>query len=155
MYRTLETILPKTRIGKMAVIDPNAVVPRIYNHEGQEIKLCYLVSSGSEHHPYGITDGRIPKRILWDRFNYALEVQFFVSEQIFTRRLGGKKHYALLLESKAIIPEVYEKVRNRSHYIETQMTGLFTHSKELLETISNARFCPAYSVWYGTPRWGG
>ena len=155
VYRILERLLPNTQVKRISQISADAVVPEVYNKEGEKMKMCYLLSSGCEHHPYGITDGRVPKRILWDRFNYKLDVQFFSAEQIFDKQRGGKKHYALLLEGKAIIPEVYEKVKANALYIETGMTGLFTHSRELLEKISNAHFCPAYSVWYGTPKWGG
>lgn len=155
VYTILERLLPNTQVKKIPIIGADAVVPEIYNKDGEKMTISYLLSPGCEHHPYGITDGHVPRRILWDRFNYKLDVQFFSAEQIFAEQRGGKKHFALLLEGKAIIPEVYEKVKNNAQYIETEMTGLFTHSKELLERISNAHFCPAYSVWYGTSKWGG
>lgn len=155
LFNAIESVIPNTTVKNIPPISNDTVIPEVFNKYGERIKLCYLLSPGSEHHPYGITDGRVPQFILWDRFNFKLDIHFYSSESIFTKQLGGKKHYGLLLESETIIPDVYNKIRKRQQYVEDNLDTLFTHSKEILSLISNAKFCPAYSVWYGTPKWGG
>ena len=114
-------------------------MPQLYNENGERMKLCYLYSPGCEHHPYGITDGRVSKKILQDRFNFKLDTLFYSSEEIFSKSRGGKK-YALLLEGKAIIPKVYRKIYSNPQYIENCFDALFTHSKMLLNVVGNAHF---------------
>lgn len=155
LYEFLEKMLPGTQVRSVPQLNENAALPDVFNSKGERMKLCYIQSSSDEHHPYGITDGRVPSNILWDRFNYKLDTHFYGAEQMFSMKNGGKKHFALLLEGRAIIPEVYERVRKESRYIEDGFDALFTHSKEMIESIPNAHFCPAYSVWYGTKKWGG
>lgn len=46
------------------VIGNEVAMPQLYNENGERMKLCYLYSPGCEHHPYGITDGRVSKKIL-------------------------------------------------------------------------------------------
>lgn len=155
IFKAIEAVLPNVQVQNIPVIGNEIAMPQLYNEKGERIKLCYLYSPGSEHHPYGITDGRVPKRILWDRFNFKLDTHFYSSEEIFSKSRGGEKKYALLLEGKAIIPKVYEKIHSNPQYIENRFDALFTHSKVLLNVVGNARFCPAYGVWYGTTKWGG
>lgn len=69
--------------------------------------------------------------------------------------MGGGGQLGLLMESEEIIPKVYERVRKHPDYIRQRLTALFTHKKEFLDLFPNTRFCPAYSVWYGTEKWGG
>lgn len=155
VFKTIEAILPNVQVKSIPRIGKDAAMPHLYNEDGEPVKQCYLDSPGCEHHPYGITDGRVPKRILWDRFNFMLDTHFYSSDEIFSAHRGGDRHYAMLLEGKAIIPRVYDRIMRFPQEIEQRYDALFTHSKELLESLGNARFCPAYSVWYGSPKWGG
>lgn len=155
IYRLIEYILPNTQVKAKPRISKQVAVPKVYNKDGKCMAFIFLASPESEHHPYGLTDGRVPSRIIWDRLNYSLNTHFYASEQMFSKHVKGNQNYGLLLEGRAIIPNVYKKTIKNSSYIEENFLALFTHSKELLDKVSNALFWPAYSVWYGTTKWGG
>lgn len=159
LKRAIKSMLPDAVLSFVRMrnrVVTNATPPTLFNREGKPVKFIYLVALGSEQHPYSLTDGRIGKQIVFDRFNFGLNTHFYTSMSMFKPvGGGGKKRYGVLLEGEAIIPDVYERIRRNCHFIEENMVALFTHSKELLGTVSNARFCPAYSVWYGTEHWGG
>lgn len=129
--------------------------PVLYNINNELVRIFYLQAVGSSHHPYMLCDGALPKRILWDRFNYGLDTHFYSADDVFHVRRGGIRHYARLAEAETIIPETWKRFRKEKAYIEQEFDAFFTHSAEMLSTFSNARFCPAGAVWYGTPQWGG
>lgn len=132
-----------------------SVSPVLYNADGEQMHIAYLKARGSAHHPYMLCDGPMPKNILWDRFNYGLDVHFYSAHDVFHTKSTGAKHYARLAEAEVIIPDVYRMFRKHKEYIAKEFDAFFTHHAEFLDTFKNARFCPAGAVWYGSPQWGG
>ena len=132
-----------------------SVPPLVFNDSGELCHWAYLQAKGSNHHPYMLCDGPMPHRVIWDRFNYALNTHFYCEEDIFHTRPYGTHHLARLAEAEVIIPNVWKDIRLQKEYIEKEFDFFFTHSADLLETFSNAKFCPAGAVWYGSRQWGG
>jgi len=117
----------------------------------------YLSADEVEMHPYSLICGRKPQRIVWDRFNTALPMHLYMSENLFYKRSRSRstRYFALLNESEAIIPGIYQRVRDNLDYMKNEFEMVFTHTTDLLESLPNARLVPPGGVWYGTPLWGG
>lgn len=123
--------------------------PRLLKNEnGDEVFVCYLRSTETEHTPYSLISGRLPYRIFWDRQNIGLSIHFYTSRDIVGADCSGKKNYAILAESETIIPDVYQKLKNDPSILE-RFDLLFTYSDYLLKRFKNARFIPAGGVWGG------
>ncbi len=87
---------------------------------------------------------------MFDRYNFGLKTHFYDEKEAFL--LVGKpdRRFAMIFESRVIIPRVYKKfIRNRS-YIENEFEYIFTHDEEILSTFKNARYVPfGAGYWYG------
>lgn len=81
-------------LHKPHLTDPT--FPAVFNSEGEQMKFCYLMAPGGAHHPYSLTDGRQPRRIVWDRFNFGLETHLYTSDAIFAlhKNGGGTSDYS-------------------------------------------------------------
>lgn len=121
--------------------------PKIYNRDGEEIKLFFLLDSNSAHYPYGT---REPKYFLWDRYNYALKSHFYTDAFAFTQLGKPDKKFCMLVESTAVIPQVCKQVLQKKNYMENEYNLVFTHNEEILNTLSNARYVP----FSGSPVYG-
>jgi hypothetical protein len=130
--------------------------PLLYNNNGEEILFIYLNDRVSAHLPYSIMSGRIPKRILWDRHNYALNLQMYGHKSILNRLPRGieTKQFGLVVESEKIIPNEYEQLIKAESDVKS-LDALFTCSERLLDKYENAKFIIANGVWYGTDLYGG
>lgn len=145
-------------VGKFKVRNNHigGVPPVVFNKNGEKMIFAYLSSPGAEQHIYSLTDGRLPTKIVWDRINNQLPKQFYVNHAILDIDETSKSEvYLILLESESIIPSVYKLLSEKADYFMNHSRYIFTHSKSILSAFPNARFCPAYSVWYGTEKWGG
>lgn len=129
--------------------------PTIFNAKGKAMELMFLGSDETSHTPYSLVAGRFPENILWDRNNYKLKKHLYTSNNVFHTLKGGETYFAMLGESEVIIPEIYQNIRKKKSYIENTFDAFFTHSEDLLNSFSNAKFVPASGVWYGTEKWGG
>lgn len=128
--------------------------PTLYNEYGEKVKFFYFQAAGSAHLPYCCTTGRVPRNILWDRYNYTLTSHVYAGMDIFNIKGNPTEKYAWLGETEVIVPEVYRRVRENKEFMKS-FKYIFTHNADLLETMPNARFMPGNGVWYGTKFWGG
>ena len=99
----------------------------------------------------------MPRRIVWDRNNYALKNQMYGHRAIVFDRQPvreGVKQFGIMVESESIRQEEYDLVYKKSEKIKT-LDALFTYSERLLDKYENAKFSLANGVWYGTEMHGG
>ncbi len=156
--KTVKNILP---YGISTQIFPEKKItegtpPAIYNEKGERVLLAYLQDKHVAHSPYTFVSGRIPRRILWDRFNYRLNTQFYSHQEIFKmhEKTDGQKQFGILVESENVVPDDYNRLMKNPDTVH-QLDALFTHSDRLLDKYENARFIPGGGSWFGTPRRGG
>lgn len=129
--------------------------PDLYNAGGEKVRVFYLRDDLCCHQPYSLVAGRMPQRILWDRYNYGLTHHFYSHSHIFDQDLPKCcKKYALLFESESIVPKDFEDAGRESGLMR-EYEAIFTHSARILNQYPNAKFLPASGVWYGTELNGG
>lgn len=109
------------------------------------MKRVFNLVDNSFAHDIGATAGKPPKGWVWNRSCTNPEIAtFYTHERIF--EASGDNCYAMLWESKAIIPQVYERapeVIDRFQYV-------FTHDKTLLDRFPDkCRFLPGSGLWVG------
>ena len=130
---------------------PTSVYPEVFNKYGEPMQFFFISDCSFAHAP----QQKNSRYIIWDRYNYGNKIHFYNREEIF--RLVGKpvKRFAMLTESRSIIPNVYDTILKHKDYIEKNFELLFTFDAHILNTISNSRFVafPA-NVWYGV-NWEG
>lgn len=131
-----------------------ALTPEIYANNGKRMKMFYLQDALSAHTPYTLVEGRYPKEILWDRFNYGLKEHFYGHHDIFINKPHFQKKYGFLTESEVIVKSCFDRVMNSPEEI-GEYDCIFTHSARVLDRYSNALFVPANGIWYGTVFNGG
>lgn len=121
--------------------------PEIYNKYGERMSVFFLADREFAQAVYGPAD---PRYILWDRYNFGLKTHFYSHFEAFNTVGKPDRKFAMLVESRAITPQSYEKfIRNRK-YIENEFDAVFTFDEEILGTFSNAKFVPfAAGYWYG------
>lgn len=115
--------------------------PELYNKFGHKMRTVFLSSRK------GATSSNY---IFFDRYDYGLKNHFYVEEEAF--KIVGKpnRKFAMLIESRSIVPYLYEMFLKNKTYIENNFDFLFTYDAEVLNTIKNARFAPfCATIWYG------
>ena len=132
------------------------IPPEVYNKKGERILLAYIQDIHILHSPYGHTSGQYPKRILWDRYNYTLNTQFYTHQEIFNKRprLEGQKQFGLLVESQNVCPDDYRLLVEHPEAVK-ELDALFTYDERLLDRYENAHFSFAGGPWFGTKLQGG
>jgi hypothetical protein len=130
--------------------------PEIYNKTGERVLLAYLQDIHILHSPYTYTSGRNPQRVLWDRYNYTLNTQFYTNLEIFKRYplKDGQCQFGMLVESENVVPDDYDAILKKEDSVKS-LSLLFTHSDRLLDKYENARFIPGGCPWYGSMIHGG
>ena len=129
--------------------DINPQEPEIYNKNGERMRVFFISDRSSSHDPYFIAYSEA-NYILWDRYNFGLKTHFYESDLLFRPVGKPDRRYAVQFEPRSIQPRVYDRILREKSYIENELDALFTHSEELLNAISNAKFYPACSsCWYG------
>ena len=128
--KTVKNILP---YGISTQIFPEKKItegtpPAIYNEKGERVLLAYLQDKHVAHSPYTFVSGRIPRRILWDRFNYRLNTQFYSHQEIFKmhEKTDGQKQFGILVESENVVPDDYNRLMKNPDTVH-QLDALFTH----------------------------
>lgn len=131
--------------------------PELFNEFGEKMLVMYLNEHIGRHYPYSLTLGRLPRRIVWDRNNYALKCQMYGHRAIVFDRQPVRediKQFGIMIESESIRREEYDMVYKNCEKIKT-LDGLFTYSERLLDKYENAKFSLANGAWYGTKMHGG
>ena len=129
-------------------LSESALYPDIYDSKGNKLSIYYLDDAHSYGSPYGLTLGFYPKTFLWDRFNRSLPIHFYSHEAMRNTSRWANKKYGLLRESEQIAVDDYKWALNNPEQI-YEFETVFTHSAEVLNKYSNAKFIPANGVWYG------
>jgi len=121
--------------------------PEIFNRYGERMNVFFLADGGTSYSPYGNVQNRY---IFWDRYNYGLKTHFYTQLEAFNTVWKPDRKFAMLSESRSIIPGQYKKYIRNKKYIENEFEALFTYDDEILDTISNAKFMPFNAgFWYG------
>ena len=131
--------------------------PELYNLSGERMALMYLNEDKGMHNPYSLTLGRLPRRILFDRYNHALNLQMYGHRAIVFDRhplKDNQKQFGIMIESESICQEEYDLVYKKEDKVKS-LEALFTFSEQLLDKYENAKFSLANGVWYGTKMHGG
>lgn len=156
--KVLKNSLPYFLSTKLFLERPilEGVPPIIYNKDGERVMLAYLQDIHIAHSPYSWVSGRIPRQILWDRYNYTLSNQFYSHREIFSRHLRNHngRQFGILVESEQVVPDDYKKVLENPDSIR-ELDAIFTHSVRILDKYENACFIPGGGVWFGTSLRGG
>jgi hypothetical protein len=92
--------------------------------------------------------GKESKYIEWV-FDLSSEETFYIDGDInraFSDQIKGDK-YGWVLESKFIVPEIVEQIKNNYEEYFSIFKYIFTHNKELLKLDSRFKWCPAQGFW--------
>lgn len=103
-----------------------------------------LVDDVFAHDRYSVA-GRDSVFIDWDRTLKTKNRPTFYSHNRMFNNESKINSFGLLFESKAIIPDVYENVKN----IINKFQKVFTHDSELLKNFDNCFWIPGGGVWIG------
>lgn len=123
-------------------VKPSNQEPEIYNNAGQRMRTfflrdCHLAADPTQQSQY----------FVWDKFNVGLDVHFY-SHQAMLETMGHPKHkFGFLIETEAIVPQDYE-IFDTHPGLAAEFDLIFTTSKRILNTVSNARFVPMNSSLY-------
>lgn len=148
-YRISTSVFPPPPISE-------GTPPVVFNSDGERVLIAYLQDIHIRHCPYVHTSGRIPRRILWDHYNYTLPTQFYTHHEIFKRKpvTEGCRQFGLLVESQNVVPEDYDDLLSHPEAVK-DLTALFTYDERLLDKYDNALFSFAGGPWFGTKQQGG
>ncbi len=157
MNEKLKNLLPYGIVKKKTAPffgEEASETPELFNSKGEKVKIFYLRNALNAHTPYSMVAGRIPDRILWDRFNEGLPIHFYNHRDMLDPSDKAKRRFGVLRESESIVPGDYSMLLDNPQ-MASEFYRIFTHNEEILNKYSNASFVPAYGVWYGTKRYGG
>ena len=133
-----------------------SVEPFLFDECGNRKRTFYLDDRVCMHSPYSFSSINVGEThyINWDRFNTNLKYHFYSHNQMLEIKTPGEKNFGILIESEAIVPDLYSKLLNSPRLI-SKFDGIFTHSERLLNKYDNTFFIPGSSVWYGGTAGGG
>lgn len=108
---------------------------------------CFNLVDTAFAHDVGTVAGKPPRLWTWDRsFADPERPTFHTHEAIFQAPTDGRRHYGLLFESQAIIPQIYEYAPR----VLDRFALVFTHASALLEARPDrCRFIPGGGIWIG------
>jgi len=94
-----------------------------------------MVGGGFQHDVCS-SAGYVPKLIEWTK-DFSSSRSIHIDHAIFTQKPSKTtKNYAWLVESRTIIPNVYQLAENNVSFLEQEYDLIFTHDKRLL-SLSN------------------
>ena len=88
-----------------------------------------LIGGGFQHSPS--TSGYDPIYIEWVKGHQTEPISIYVDYGLKTNINHNTKNYGWLCESKTIIPELYEWVKNNLEYLKNNFVYVFTHDVDL------------------------
>lgn len=151
-YGLVEKIFPNEAEIPIASIHSNP--PEAYSVDGKKFLWIYLKDIECKHSPYSFSAGYIPRCIIWDRYNYGLPSHMYTHGEIFSSKGKPQKRFALLIESKYIINDVYKRLFHDISILK-EFDAVFTNQEEVLSIIDNGYHVTSSAPWYGTIWWGG
>lgn len=125
------------------VVMPSNKEPDIYDIDGNKLRTFFLRDFHMSADPT-----QQSKYFVWDKFNIGLDVHFY-SHQAMLETMGYPKHkFGFLIETEAIAPKDY-KIFEEHPNLAKEFDLIFTNSKQIINTIPNARFAPINCSLYG------
>lgn len=116
--------------------------------------ITYNLKDTSFAHIEYSAPGLTSDLLKWDRTCKSNGPTFYTHEQILKNEpVNHSYKYGWLIESRAIIPGIYNQILSSS--IAGEYQYIFTHSSELLSKLPNARFSPGGGIWVGGSYGGG
>lgn len=95
---------------------------------------------GGFQHDICSSAGYIPKSIEWTK-DLSSNRSIHIDHAIFTRKSSKTtKNYAWLVESRTIIPDVYQAVENNVQFLEQEYEFIFTHDMRLLNLSNKFKY---------------
>lgn len=119
-------------------IDP--AEPELYSRSGRRLHVFFLANRSFAHDPYGAN--RQPEYIFWDRYNFGLKTHFYSEWEAFNLAGSPDRRFAMISESRSIIPACYDKFLSEKSYFENEFELVFTENEEILDSLTNARLVP-------------
>jgi len=93
------------------------------------MKEINLIGGGFQHSPS--TSGHDPLYIKWLKNNHTSPISIYADEAIKQNPTPNTKNYAWLVESKTIIPELYEWANSNIDFLKRSYVKVFTHDVSL------------------------
>jgi hypothetical protein len=107
---------------------------------------------GGFHHAFSSTLSKKPTYFEWSKGNIE-DVTFFIDDSISQGlNTSCKRKFAWLVESRDIIPNAIEYVKNNYEAISKSYELLFTHSKEIYDLADNFVYLPSHGYWIEFPK---
>jgi hypothetical protein len=107
---------------------------------------------GGFHHVYSSTLYKHPKHFDWAK-NQIKDITFYLDETILNGcdDLTSKRKFAWVVESRSIIPNAIEDIKNNWEKISNSYEYLFTHHKEIYDLAPNFIYLPPHGYWIENP----
>jgi len=94
------------------------------------------------------------KYLEWEYETKKNPITFYVDYQIIDGlkdQDDGKKKYAWLMESRAIVPNLVDYVIQHKEQFLNTYEAVFTHNQRLIQLHDKFKWVPAYGFWIDTP----
>jgi len=86
---------------------------------------------GGFQHVNCSSENNVTKHMEWNKHDRSAPISIHIDHEIFGSINTSKKNFAWIHESKSIIPNVYELVKNNVSILEEKFLLLFTHDQKL------------------------
>lgn len=106
---------------------------------------CLLYDTDHAHQE-SLTLGRKPRYIEWTREEFDTDKAFYTNRQVFKDIDNNKINYALVIEPRCMISDVYDYIEAKPD----KFDFILTHDSELLQ-LSNSYWIPGNGTWYQGP----
>jgi len=107
---------------------------------------------GDFQHAFSTTLWKKPSFFEWSKNNVE-DITFFVDSQIKNGiTVNCKRKFAWLVESKDIISDSVDYVKNNWKLVSENYEILFTHDKSIYELSDNFVYIPSHGYWIETPK---
>jgi len=118
-------------------------------------RIKFNLIGGPFQHAKTSTLDKESKYLEWEFQSKSNPVTFYVDYQILDGlrdRGDGKKKYAWLMESRAIVPNLVEFVIQNADQLLDTYESIFTHDQRLLKLHDKFKWTPAYGLYIEKPR---
>tara|TARA_Y100000593_G_scaffold94858_1_gene196674 strand:+ start:4583 stop:5389 length:807 start_codon:yes stop_codon:yes gene_type:complete len=119
------------------------------------MKEKFNLIGGPFQHAHTSTLWKKSKYLEWDFESKKNSSTFYVDFHIMhglRDRQDGKKKYAWLLESRAIVPRLVEHIMSNLNMFLDTYEAIFTHDQRLLSLHEKFKWTPAYGLYIDKPK---
>ena len=118
-------------------------------------KNKFNLIGGPFQHAHTSTLWKKSKNIEWEFNSKNNATTFYVDNEVFLAlddKSDGRKKYGWLLESRSIVPGLFEKVVEYKDALLEVYEAIFTHDQRLLVLDDKFKWCPAYGSYIDEPK---